>query len=89
MIENKFDRREEGLRALASMIAEAYRRKATQNGGTKPLSLKNGEEDLVSDDQIIAGVETDPQHGCLYTETVRIENFLRKKAGIRNKPPLQ
>jgi len=85
---NKLNQHEEGLEALASMIAEVYRRKARQNGGTMLLTLKNGEEDIVSDDQTIAGVELDPQRGCLYTETVGIETLLRRKPRLRNKPPL-
>jgi hypothetical protein len=84
-VTSKFDKRQEGLEALASMIATAYRRKAMQNGGTMPLISKSGEEDLVSDDLIIAGVESDPKRGCLYTETVRIENLLRRKARVRKK----
>jgi len=88
-MKNKHDQREEGLEALASMIAEAYRRKALQNGGTIPLTLKSGEEYLVSDDQIIVGIESGPQHGFLYTETVRIETLLRRRPRARNKSPLR
>ena len=88
MMKNKLDQREEGLGALASMIAEAYRRKAMQNVGTMPLTLKSGEEYLVSDDQIIVSIESGRQHGFLYTETVRIET-LRRKARVGNKPPLR
>jgi len=67
----KFDRREEGLRALASMIADAYRKGKTYNN--------NDEEPLVSEDKMIVGWEPDGVNGYRYTETVHIEVFLRRK----------
>ena len=73
----KFDRREEGLRELASMIADAYR---------KGKTLHHDEEPLVSDDEIIPGVEQDGENGFRYTETVRVEAILRRTHRSRRNP---
>ena len=67
----KYDRREEGLRELASMIADAYRKGKTFHN--------DDEEPLVSEDKIIVGWELDGENGYKYTETVRVEVFLRRK----------
>jgi len=67
----KFDRHEEGLRELAGMIADAYRKGKTFH--------KDDEQPLVSEDQIIVGWEPDGEGGFKYTETVRVGVFLRHK----------
>jgi len=63
----EFDRREEGLRALASMIADAHRKRKT---------FHNDEEPLVSE-----GVGREPQgeSGFRYTETVSVGALLRTR----------
>jgi len=71
----RFDRREEGLRALASMIADAYRKR-------KPFH-NDDEEPLVSEDEIIVGSEPDGENGFKYTETVRVEAFLRRRRRVK------
>ena len=72
----KYDRREEGLRELASMIADAYRKGKTFHN--------DDEEPLVSEDKIIVGWEPDGENGYKYTETVRVEAFLRRKRHVKS-----
>ncbi len=72
----KFDRREEGLRELASMIADAYR--------TGKTFHNDNEAPLVSEDEIIVGREPDGENGYKYTETVRVEAFLRRKKRVNS-----
>ena len=72
----KFDRREEGLRELASMIADAYRKGKTFHN--------DDEEPLVSEDKIIIGWEPDGENGNKYTETVRVEAFLKRKRHVNS-----
>ncbi len=76
----KINRREEGLRELASMIAAAYRRRATGEI-IGPLSASGDyEKNTVSESEIIVRIEpADPGPGFVYTETVRVENFIRNK----------
>ena len=71
----KFDRRKEGLRALAGMVADAYR---------KGRICHDSEEPLVSEDEIITDWELDGEGGFLYTETVHIEAFLRKRKNVNS-----
>jgi hypothetical protein len=71
----KFDRREEGLRALASMIADAYRKRKT---------FHNDEEPLVSEDEVIVGREPDGENGFKYTEAVRVEALLRRRKHVNS-----
>ena len=74
------DKREEGLRELACMIAAAYRRRMT--GETvEPLTYsKSDEEYPISEGEIVACIEpADSRSGCVYTETVKVENFIRNK----------
>ncbi|MFC2016726.1 hypothetical protein ACFLUF_03325 [Chloroflexota bacterium] len=76
----KIDKREEGLRELASMIAATYRRRMT--GETvEPLTYSKSDDDCpISEDEIIMRVEpTDSRPGFVYTETVAVENFIRNK----------
>jgi len=72
----KYDRRIEGLRELAGMIADAYRKGKTFHN--------NGEKPLVSEGEIIVGCELDGENGYKYTETVRVEVFLRRKGHVNN-----
>ncbi|MFC2070791.1 hypothetical protein ACFLTB_06450 [Chloroflexota bacterium] len=70
----KFDKREEGLRALASMIADAYR--------TGKTFHNDDEEPLVSENEIIVGLEPDGENGSKYTETIRVEALLRRRKRV-------
>jgi len=80
-VTTKFDRREEGLRALASMIVDAYRK-----GKTFP---KNNEEPLISEDEIVIGWESDGNNGFSYTETVSVQAFKRRKRNNKKLKPRQ
>jgi hypothetical protein len=72
----KVDKRLEGLKELASMIAEAYRRQITGKDGA--VAVRNNPKVPESDANIEVFVQrNDLQCGGLYTETVKVENFLR------------
>ena len=72
----KVDKRLEGLKELASMIADAYRRQITGEDGA--TAVRNNPKKSESDANIEVFVQrNDPQCGGLYTETVKVENFLR------------
>ena len=74
------DRHEEGLRELASMIAEAYRRRMTGEIMSPLNASENDDRNHISEAEIIAGIEpSSSQPGFAYTETVRVENFIRNK----------
>ena len=77
----EIDRREEGLRELACMIAEAYRRRATGEI-VRPLNASGSDEsDIISEAEIIVRIEpADSRTGLVYTETVRVENFINNRA---------
>ena len=68
-----FDGREEGLKALASMIAEAY---------LKGKTFHNDENPLVSEDEIIVGSEPYGEKSFRYTETVSVEALLRRRKRV-------
>ena len=70
----KFDKREEGLRALASMIADAYRKGKTFHN--------EDEEPLVSEKEIIVGWEPDGENGFKYTETISVQALLRRRKRV-------
>lgn len=74
------DKREEGLRALARMIAAAYRRRMT--GETTSLLTVSDAEDEQLFPNTRKKKNTQPrdqrQEGE-YTETVSVENFIRNK----------
>ena len=76
----KIDKREEGLRELAGMIADAYRRRMTGEI-ISPLNASEGNDrNPISEAEIIARIEpADSRPGFAYTETVRVENFIRNK----------
>lgn len=76
----RINRREEGLKELASMIADAYRRRAT--GEIVGPLRASGDEDknAINESEIIKRIEPDGSgQGFVYTETVRVENFIRNK----------
>ncbi len=71
---NDMDRRKEGLRALAHMMAEAYR---------KGKAFHGVEEPVVSHDEVVGKIECDPKTNSIrYTETVRTD-LLRGKSRRR------
>ena len=76
----KIDKREEGLRELAGMIADAYRRRM-MGEITSPLSASEDDNsNTISEAEIIARIEPNGSGpGFVYTETVRVENFIRNK----------
>jgi len=76
----KIDKREEGLRELAGMIADAYRRRMTGEI-ISPLNASEGNDsNPISEAEIIARIEPNSSGpGFAYTETVRVENFIRNK----------
>jgi hypothetical protein len=81
----KVDKREEGLRELARMIAAAYRRR--MSGATVAEgSIKNNEEDCGDEDELEVFVQWhDPECGGAYTETVKVVDLLRMKCNTKRK----
>jgi hypothetical protein len=77
---SEIDKREEGLRALARMIANSYRRRMAGEIAQPVNVLKSRGTAPISENEIIAGVEYKNGGSRVYTETVRVENFLRKKS---------
>ena len=76
----KIDKREDGLRELASMIAETYRHRETDEIISPLNASDNDDSNPVSEDEIIVRIEpTDSRSGFVYTETVAVENFIRNK----------
>ena len=74
------DKREEGLSALARMIAVAYRRRMTGETGTA-FTTSNGDEEH-SYLKARTKQSTEPEdlrHEGEYSETVRVDNFIRNK----------
>ena len=68
---DKLDRRKEGLRALARIMAETYRKGKTFGGVEEPI---------VDDDEVVGKLECDPKTNCInYTETVSTD-LLRGKS---------
>ena len=66
-------KRDEGLHALAGMMAEAFRRRAGLEAGTPQIGMSYVEEGSIQGIEIIVSFEPE------YTETVRIESLLRGK----------
>ena len=81
---SKADKREEGLRALARMMATAYRRRMAGETGIA-TSLNSGAEhpDIRAKTAQYTEPEDLRQEGS-YTETVKVENFRRRKANHVN-----
>ena len=76
----KIDKREDGLRELASMMAEAYRRRTTSELISPVNASESDDGNLISEAEIIVRIEpADSQPGFVYTETVKVENFIRNK----------
>ena len=76
----KIDKREEGLRELASLIAEAYRRRTTGEIISPLKTSENDDDNPISEAEIIVRIEPAASlSGCVYTETVGVENFIRNK----------
>ena len=76
----KIDKREDGLRELASMLAEAYRRRTTGEI-ISPLNISESDGvNPISESEIIVRIEpADSRSGFVYTESVGVENFIRNK----------
>jgi hypothetical protein len=81
----RIDKREEGLRELASMISDAYRRRAAGEI-TTPINERDGDGiATISDAEITVRIEpADSGTGYVYTETVSVENFIRNKGRHSN-----
>ena len=76
----KIDKRQDGLRELASMMAEAYRRRTTSELISPVNASESDDGNLISEAEIIVRIEpADSRHGFVYTETVKVENFIRNK----------
>jgi hypothetical protein len=75
----KEDLRLEGLRELAAMIAENYRRQLA--GASKTgVNIFNFEAAEESENDVDVTIQMhDPEYEGLYTETVKVENFLRNR----------
>ena len=76
----KIDKREDGLRELASMLAEAYRRRTTGEIISPVNASESDDGNLISEAEIIVRIEpADSRSGFVYTESVGVENFIRNK----------
>ena len=76
----KIDKREDGLRELASMIAETYRRRTTGEIISPLNTSENDDGNPISEAEIIVRIEpADSRSGFVYTESVGVENFIRNK----------
>jgi hypothetical protein len=74
------DKREEGLRALARMIAAAYRRRVTGESVPVSSSCDSDDEQLFTKTHKKKNTQPkDRRQEGEYTETVSVENFLRNK----------
>lgn len=69
----------EGLKELAFMIATAYRRRISGETDIEPLSSTNYEHILGLEEMTQCAFPEDHRHGGEYTETVKVESFLRRK----------
>ncbi len=75
------DKREEGLRALARMIAAAYRRRMTGETVTAFTASNGDEERPCLESRTTQNTEPeDLRHEGEYMEIVKVENFIRRKA---------
>ena len=71
----------EGLKELAFMIATSYRRRVSGETDIEPLSPANYNPALVlEENSALCAYPDDQRHGGEYSETVKVENFLRRKA---------
>ncbi len=76
----RLDNRDEGLGALACMIATACRRGTTSEIVESLAATKNTEINTISENEIEAYTEPADSHtGYVYTETIKVENFIRRK----------
>ena len=70
----------EGLKELASMIATSYRRRVSGENDIDSYSPANYDAALVFEENTAQCVyPEDHRHGGEYSETVKVENFLRRK----------
>ena len=76
----KIDKCEEGLRALASMIAADYRRRTASEILSPLNTTESNVGNGISEVEIVVRMEpTDSPPGFVYTETVGVRNFIRNK----------
>ena len=74
------DKREEGLRALARMISAAYRRRMIGETVTTFTASNGDEEHTYLKERTKQNTEPeDLRHEGEYSETVRVDNFIRNK----------
>jgi hypothetical protein len=79
----KIDKRLEALKELGAMIAEDYSRRMA-NGHTIQADTIQHEADSESGYNFEVTIQIhDPDCDGLYTETVKVENFLRNKISRR------
>jgi predicted nucleic acid-binding protein len=77
----------EGLKELAFMIATSYRRRVSGETDIDSYSPANYDAALVFEENAAQCVyPEDHRHGGEYSETVKVENFLRRKALQVRKP---
>ena len=76
----EIDKRDEGLRELASMIAADYRRRTTGEVISPLNTSESNDGNRISEAEIIMRIEpADSRPGFVYTEIVGVENFIRNK----------
>jgi len=75
------DKREEGLKELASMIAAAYRRRITGETISASTVPERGREDLGSEAKATPWLEPEGlRREGEFIEIVKVDNFTRRKA---------
>jgi len=73
------DELEAGLRELAGMIAEAYRRRITGDDGEPRSDSGRDDGNVVGESEILTCIESSGSRpGHVYAETVRVEHLIRR-----------
>lgn len=86
----RVDKHEEGIKELASMIAVAYLRRATDKTVEPLTASKSDEENIISETEIMASIEPADSHTrYLYTETVMINLMRRKVPRLRTQESVE
>jgi hypothetical protein len=76
----EIDKRYEGLRELASMIAADYRRRTTGEVISPLNTSESNDGNRISEVEIIMRIEpSDSRPGFVYTEIIGVVNFTRNK----------
>ena len=81
----KIDNRLEALKELGAMIAEDYSRRMANGSKADAISLRHEADSESEDNFEVTILLHDPECDGLYTETVKVESFLRNRKYRANK----